>query len=325
MKYRTLGRTGLQVSELSFGAWAIGGNQHGNSDGSTKDETSVQAIHKALEVGCNFFDTADVYGFGRSEELLARGLREVGKLDQVYIASKVGSNFYESAERIVTDFSPKYIRFALEQTLKRLGRDYLDLYQLHNPSRPLIEDGQIFEVLDELKAEGKIRFYGVSIHNVPEGLACVRSGKPDTIQVVYNLFSLVQSENPAEQLFQQAKEKNVAVIVREPLANGFLTGKQRLDTTYEEGDIRSSWPSNYRSFRIRMVEALRFLEKKDEGGKLTHTLSHAALRFALEEDGVSTVIVGVKTPEQAVENFLASDLPTLTKEEHQRINKVLFG
>ncbi|MEI6044276.1 MAG: aldo/keto reductase [Chloroflexota bacterium] len=324
MKYRMLGRTGLQVSELGFGAWAIGGNQPDSYD-STKDEISIQAIHKALEVGCNFFDTADVYGFGHSEELVGRGLREAGKLKEVYIASKVGGNFYNPGGKVVTDFSPKHIRFALEQTLKRLDRDYLDLYQLHNPSRPLIEDGQIFEVLDELKAEGKIRFYGVSIHSVPEGLACLRSGKPDTIQVVYNLFSLVQSENPAEQLFPQALEQNVGITIREPLANGFLTGKQRLDTTYEPGDIRSSWPSNYRSFRIRMVEALRFLERKDQNEQLTRTLSQVALRFALKEEGVSTVIVGLKTPAQVVENFGASDLPELTKEEYQRINRVFFG
>lgn len=325
MKYRTLGRTGLQVSELGFGAWAIGGNQHGNSYGSTNDQTSVRAIKQALEMGCNFFDTADVYGFGHSEELVGRGLQEAGKLNEVYIASKVGGNFYNPGGRVTTDFSPKHIRFALEQTLKRLGRDYLDLYQLHNPSRPLIEDGQIFTALDELKAEGKIRFYGVSIHSVAEGLACLKTGKPDTIQVVYNIYSLVQSDNPAEQLFPQAQDKNVGVIVREPLANGFLTGKQRLDTTYEAGDIRASWPSNYRSFKIRIAEALRFLEQRNPAGQVTRSLTEAALRFTLDEPAISTVIVGVKTPDQVTENFVASDLPALTREENQRISKVFFG
>lgn len=325
MKYRTLGRTGLIISELSFGAWAIGGNKHGNSYGSTNDEASVQAVRSALELGCNFFDTADVYGFGHSEEVVGRALREAGRLNDVYVATKVGGNFYNAGGKVVTDFSPEYLRFALEQSLKRLGRDYVDLYQLHNPSRPLIEDGQIFEVLDDLKKEGKIRHYGVSIHSVPEGLACVKSGKPDTIQVVYNMFSLVQSENPGEQLFPHAKHNNLGVIVREPLANGFLTGKQRLDMTYEPGDIRSSWPSNYRSFKIRSAEALRFLEQKAETNQRSRTLAQAALRFALDEEGVSTVIVGVKTPEQAKENFMASDLPALTPDEVRRIGKVFFG
>jgi len=325
MKYRTLGRTGLQVSELSFGAWAIGGNQHGNSYGSTNDEISVQAIHRALELGCNFFDTADVYGLGHSEELMARGLREAGKLNQVYIATKVGGNFYNPGGRLVADFSTAYIRFALEQSLKRLGRDYVDLYQLHNPSRPLIEDGQLFEVLDSLKKEGKIRFYGVSISSVPEGLACLRNGKPDTIQTVYNLFSLVQSENPAEQLFPQAIEHNIGLILREPLANGFLTGKQRLDTTYEPGDIRSSWPSHYRSFKIRLAQALLFLEQPASNGQPARTLAQAALRYILDVPGIATVITGVKSPEQVAENLLASELPALNKEEIERINRVFFG
>ncbi len=325
MKYRTLGRTGLEVSELSFGAWAIGGNQHGNSYGSTNDEVSVKAIQKALDMGCNFFDTADVYGFGHSEELVGRGLREAGKLNEAIIATKVGGNFYHPDGRVTTDFSANHIRQAVEKSLQRLGRDYIDLYQLHNPSRPLIEDGQMFEVLDTLKSEGKIRAYGVSIHSVPEGLACLKSGKPDTIQVVYNVFSLVQSENPAEQLFAHAHDKNIGIIAREPLANGFLTGKQRLDTTYEPGDIRSSWPSNYRSYKIRSAEILRFLETKDAEGKITRSMAQAAMRFALDEKIISTVIVGVKTPEQATENFVVSDMPPLSKEEHQRVSRVFFG
>jgi aryl-alcohol dehydrogenase-like predicted oxidoreductase len=153
----------------------------------------------------------------------------------------------------------------------------------------------------------------------------LKTGKPDTIQVVYNIYSLVQSDNPAEQLFPQAQDKNVGVIVREPLANGFLTGKQRLDTTYEAGDIRASWPSHYRSFKIRIAEALRFLEQRNPAGQVTRSLTEAALRFTLDEPAISTVIVGVKTPEQVRENFVASDLPALTREENQRISKVFFG
>jgi aryl-alcohol dehydrogenase-like predicted oxidoreductase len=321
MHYRTLGRTGLQVSELSFGAWAIGGNQYGNSYGPTDDATSAKAIAKALDFGCNFFDTADVYGYGHSEEVLARGLQTAGKLNEVLIATKVGGNFYGG--KTVVDFSPAYIKTALEHSLRRLQRDYIDLYQLHNPSRILIEDGQIFEVLDELKAAGKIRHYGVSIHSVPEGLACVRSGKPDTIQLVWNMFSLAQSENPAEDLFPLAHERQVGVIAREPLANGFLTGKQRLDTKYVAGDIRSTWPLNYRSYKIRLAEALRFLEQTEDG--MSRTMSQAALRFALDEPAVSTVIVGVKTPEQATENFAVPELAPLTQAERTRINGVFFG
>ncbi len=317
MNYRTLGRTGLTISELGFGAWAVGGNQHGNSYGPTNDDTSIQAIQLATELGCNFFDTADVYGYGHSEEIVAEGLSKAGRLNDVIIATKVGGNF--TSGQTVMDFSAEHIRSAVDASLKRLGRDYIDLYQLHNPSRQIILDGDVFEVLDELKTAGKIRFYGVSAHTVAEGLACLKSGKPDTIQIVYNLSSLLQSENPAEQLFPQAQFQNIGIIAREPLANGFLTGKQTQSTTYPPGDIRSSWPSHYRAHKIRLAESLRFLEQSDR------SLTQAAIRFVLDEPAVASVLVGIKTVQQTRENFAAMTLPQLTGEEQQRIRKTLFG
>lgn len=318
MKYRTLGRTGLIISEIGFGAWAVGGNQHGNSYGATNDTTSIDAITTALELGCNFFDTADVYGYGHSEEILAAGLKKAGKLKDVIIATKVGGNF--SSGQTVMDFSADYIRKAVEASLKRLGRDYIDLYQLHNPSRQLIADSAVFKVLDELKEAGKIRFYGVSVHSVAEGMACLKSRKPDTIQIVYNLSSLLQSENPAEELFPHAREQNVGIIAREPLANGFLTGTQKAEAKYDAGDIRASWPSHYRAAKIRFAESLRFLQIS---GK--RSLTQAAIRFVLDEPAVSTTITGIKTAEQARENFAASELPALTQTEQERIQKTLFG
>ncbi|MEI7556597.1 aldo/keto reductase [Candidatus Chlorohelix sp.] len=317
MKYKTLGRTGLVVSEIGFGTWAIGGNNHGNSYGPTDDEISVKAIAKALELGCNFFDTADVYGYGHSEIVLGQGLKAAGKLNDVIIASKVGGNFYSG--KTVVDFSRDYIRKALQESLKRLQRDYIDLYQLHNPSRPVIEDGQVFEALDELKKEGLIRHYGVSIHSVQEGIACIKSGKPDTLQLVYNLTSMIQSENPAEELFPLAKESNVGIIAREPLANGFLTGKQHRDTNYEKGDIRASWPGTYRTYKINLAQKLMFLQNKER------TMTQAALRFVLDEPAISTMIVGVKTPQQAIENFIASDLTALSESDHKKVETVLLG
>lgn len=317
MKYRTLGRTGLVVSEIGFGTWAIGGNQHGNSYGSTDDDVSVEAIQKSLELGCNFFDTADVYGYGHSETILGQALAKAGKLKDVYVATKVGGNFYSG--RTVMDFSAEYIRTAVRESLKRLNRDWIDLYQLHNPSRPMIEDGQIFDVLDELKKEGLIRHYGVSIHSVPEGIACIKSNKPETVQVVYNLSSLTQSENPADELLPLAKENNIGVIVREPLANGFLTGKQKPDSKYEQGDIRASWPSHYRSYKIRVADSLKFLETP------TRSMTQAAIRFVLDEPAVSLVIVGVKTPKQAVENFNTSEISSLTEAEKKKIVATLLG
>ncbi len=317
MRKKVLGRTGLEVSEIGFGSWAIGGDGHGNSYGPTDDTTSVEAIATAVELGCNFFDTADVYGYGHSEEILGRGLRQLGKLGEVLIATKVGGNF--TSGQTVMDFSPQYITSAIEDSLRRLGRDYVDLYQLHNPSRPIINDGRVFEALDKLKAAGKIRYYGVSVHSVAEGMACLKSGKPDTIQIVYNLSSLLQSENPAEQLFPLAHDQNVGVIAREPLANGFLTGKQRADTPYLAGDIRASWPSNYRAHKIRLAESLRFLETPNR------TLAQAVLRFVLDEPAIATTLVGIKTAAQAKENLAAAALPPLSSAERERLQKTLFG
>src|SRR5256712_7670966 len=166
MKTRTLGRTGLTVSEIGFGAWAIGGNAHGNSYGPTDDELSLAAIGRALELGCNFFDTADVYGHGHSEDLLGQALR--GHRSEVIIATKVGGDFYHGTPRM--NFNSDYLEFALGKSCERLGTDYIDLYQLHNPPIQLIKDGRIFKILDRLKASGKIRHYGISIHDPQEGL-----------------------------------------------------------------------------------------------------------------------------------------------------------
>lgn len=317
MNYRTLGRTGLKVSEVGFGSWAVGGNQHGNSYGTTNDAASLKAIETALELGCNFFDTADVYGYGHSEEIVGAGLGRSGKLNDVIVATKVGGNF--TSGETVMDFSGQHIVGAIEASLKRLGRDFVDLYQLHNPSRRIISDGRIFETLDRLKEAGKIRHYGVSVHSVAEGMACLANGKPDTIQIVYNFYSRLQSDNPAEELFPHALDQNVGIIAREPLANGFLTGRQRLDAKYEPGDIRASWPSNYRAHKINLAESLRFLEQPGR------TLSQAALRFVLDEPAVATTIVGIKTEQQARENLAASDLAPLNQAEKDRIKRTLFG
>ena len=317
MEYRVLGRTGLRVSALGFGAWAIGGNSHGNSYGATDDATSVAAVQRAHALGCTFFDTADVYGYGHSEEVLGRALRESGGINDVVVATKVGGNFYGGQTKL--DFSPDYIRYAAEQSLARLSRDHIDLYQLHNPPRQVLEDGRVFEVLDALKAEGKIRYIGCSIHTPAEGIAVLRTGKFDTLQVVYNILSLVQHDNPAENLFPAAREADVAIIAREPLANGFLTGKQALETSYEPGDIRASWPPSYRSARIRVADSLRFLQTPER------TLTQAAIRFALDEPSIATVLVGVKSPTQAAENFAVGTQPPLSADEMSRINGVFFG
>lgn len=313
MNFRTLGRTGLKVSEVGFGAWAIGGNRFGNSYGPTDDDESEAAIAKALALGCTFFDTADVYGHGHSEELLGE---VIGGDPNIFIATKVGGSYmYNDPQIGHINFSPQFIRFACQESLKRLRRDCIDLYQLHNPNIDLIRDGRVFAALDQLKSEGLIRFYGVSIFTPEEGIACIQNGSPDTLQVVYNIFF----QAPAQELFPLAKRNNIGIIAREPLANGFLTGKYRDNASFAPGDIRARWPQQHLLAYVRAAQALAFLQKDGR------SLAQAAIRFVLDQDAVSTVIPGAKKETHVEENLAASDLAPLSEDAHQQIRKVLFG
>ncbi len=310
MKYREFGNSGISVSEVGFGSWAIGGNEHGNSYGYTDDKVSAEAIERALELGCNFFDTADVYGLGHSEELLGKALK--AHRHNVVIATKVGADFYGGAGH--QDFTDKYIRYAIDKSLTRLKTDYIDVYQLHNPPLKLIEQPETYQIFDELKREGKIRTWGLSIFDPIEGLVALKSGRPDCLQLVYNIFS----QKAAEELLQRAREANCAVIAREPLANGFLTGKYQGDSSFESGDIRHAWPRNFIQARTLAAERLR---STMPGSRLS--LAQLALRFVLACEAVSVVIPGIKTADQAEENLTASDLPALNQAELAQINELL--
>jgi aryl-alcohol dehydrogenase-like predicted oxidoreductase len=287
---RTLGRTGLSVSEIGFGAWAIGGNAFGNSYGATDDAESTRAIRRAFELGCNFFDTADVYGHGHSESLLGAALHDVR--DQVFIATKVGGNFYDGD--VHSDFTPAYLRFAVESSLGRLRTDRIDLLQLHNPPMRLISDRATYEPLEEMKGEGLIRFYGVSVHPPEEGMAAVQATMPDTVQIVYNL-----ARREAEDTFlPTAQAATVGVIAREPLANGFLAGRYHADSTWQRGDIRSRMPRPY----VAQLSALgqRVRELAEKSGM---TASQLALKFVLDRTEIACAIVGMKTVQQVEENL----------------------
>lgn len=302
MNYRDLGRTGIKVSEVGFGAWAIGGNRHGNSYGVTDDKVSLEALEKAFELGCNFFDTADVYGWGHSEELIGRAFR--GKRDRVVIATKVGSDFYQGFG--FQTFDESYIRFALEKSLERLKTDYIDLYQLHNPPTSLIENEETYHVLLKLKNEGKIRAWGLSVRNSRDGQLALMTAKPDSIQVPYNIFVFGMEKD----LFPLTNQIGCAVIAREPLSNGFLTGKYDVDASFEAGDIRKGWPRDFINARVKATQRLAFLERNG-----SRTLSQAALQWILKNSSVSAVIPGIKTPEQAIEDLGAPDAPALTAED----------
>jgi aryl-alcohol dehydrogenase-like predicted oxidoreductase len=316
---RILGRTGLPVSEIGFGGWAIGGNAYGNSYGPTDDAEAKRAVRRAYELGCNFFDTADVYGHGHSETLIGEALSDVR--DQVIIATKVGGNFYNrdvhplfrervsqavgrpldeiEADAILpvthdANFTPAYLRFAVERSLDRLGTDYVDLLQLHNPSLTVIATMETYEVLEELKRDGRIRFYGVSVHPPEEGIAAINATMPDTVQIVYNLAR----REAEDAFFPAARAASVGVIAREPLANGFLAGRYAPDSSWERGDIRGRMPRPY----IAQITALgqRVKELADKSGL---TAAQLALKFVLDQSDVAVVIVGMKTVQQVDENL----------------------
>ena len=305
MQYRILGKTGLKVSEVGFGAWAIGGNAHGNSYGPTDDARSLGAIKRSLDLGCTVFDTADVYGHGHSEELLGQALQ--GSRPDVVIATKVGGDFYHGSPRM--NFTPEYLEFALGKSLERLQTDYVDLYQLHNPPLQLVKDGRVFKILEKLKTSGKIRHIGVSIHDPQEGLAAMKTGIVEAIQVVFNVLR----QEAKNQLFREATRSNVGIIAREPLANGFLAGKLNSDSVFVQGDIRHNFPREYISQLTLAAEKLRFMESKNR------TLAQAAIRFVLDHKEISTVIPGTKTSEQVNEDFASSGIQPLTGEELLRI------
>ncbi|MBN1688728.1 MAG: aldo/keto reductase [Candidatus Omnitrophica bacterium] len=299
MNYRRLGRTGLKVSEIGFGCWAIGGTSYGP----TKDEDSLLALETAWNAGVNFFDTADTYGHGHSEELLARFLKGKPR-DKVVLASKVGWDFYHGGSK--KNFSPDYIEFACEQSLKRLGVETLDLYQLHNPKLELIQQGEVWGVLEKLKTSGKIRYIGVSIHREEEGLAVMEDGCVDTLQLVFNLIE----QDHAERVFPAAKENDIGILAREPLACGLLSGKYSPEHQFLKTDHRNRWTQEKRTLDYEKIERLRAILATDR-----LSMVQAALEYILQFDAVSTVIPGAKTKEQVLENLKATLDPKLRIQE----------
>jgi aryl-alcohol dehydrogenase-like predicted oxidoreductase len=318
---RVLGRTGLRVSEIGFGGWAIGGNAFGNSYGPTDDAESKRAVRRAYDLGCTFFDSADVYGHGHSEEVLGEVLQ--GVRDKIIVATKVGGNFYnrdvhpllvervaqtvgrplDEIERGATlpvthdvNFTAPYVRFAVERSLARLRTDYIDLLQLHNPPINVISTMETYEVLEQLKREGLIRFYGVSVHPPEEGIAAVNATMPDTVQIVHNLAR----REAEDAFFPAAHAANVGVIVREPLANGFLAGKYAPDSTWERGDIRARMPRPY----VAQLAALgqRVKELAEKSGL---SAAQLALKFVLDRTDIACAIVGMKTVQQVDDNLNA--------------------
>jgi aryl-alcohol dehydrogenase-like predicted oxidoreductase len=317
MKERRLGKTGLRVSEIGFGCWAIGGNAYGP----VRDQDSLEALGIAYDSGVNFFDTADIYGEGRSEEILGKFLKDKSR-DRLILATKCGWDFYPSSQKPAfllsglsgkpdlpghrKNFDAGYIRFACEQSLKRLGTDVIDLFQLHNPSLELIQKGDLVTVLQGLKKEGKIRFIGISVHTEVEAFAALQDPRVHAIQIILNLLD----QRMVERILPEAEKKDVGVIAREPLASGLLTGKYAPSHEFPKDDHRRRW---VREKREADGQKIQCLQKALKNKKIP--LAQAALEFTLAFEAVSTVIPGAKTGPQVLENVTASLQPALSRED----------
>lgn len=311
LQMRLLGRTGLKISEIGFGAWGIGGGYtiagRGIGYGTTDDAISLAALQRAFELGVNFVDTADAYGAGHSEELIGKAIKLSPR--RVHVATKVGT-VRRDPEASIKDFSRNYIKVACNRSLERLGVTIIDLYQLHNPPLAVIENNEIWDTLRELKDTSKIAHYGISVGSPQEGILAIEKGEAETVQVIYNLLD----REAAKDLFAVAERKSVGIIARSPLVSGLLAGKIAPSHRFAENDHRKdAYPPDKLEPLLQRVETFRFLET---GGR---TLGQAALRFSLAHPAVSVVIPGIKTPAQAEENVHAAFVKNLSEDELKRI------
>ncbi len=308
MNYRTLGRCGVKVSEIGVGGWAIGGpSQSAGIEfgwGEVPEEEAIAAVRRARELGVNLFDTADVYGKGRSEEILGKAL--AGDAGDTYVASKVGN--VTRGGRLAKDFSRAYIERSCEASLRRLRREAIDLYQLHNPGVKEIRTGDWPDTMERLCEQGKIRWYGVSIFKPSEALAVLERDCGHTLQLVYNALR----QEMAEDVLPRAQGKNFGVIARVPLYYGLLAGKFSAETIFPVNDHRSHTlpPERMRELAPRAAKFARLASGAGEASP-----ARWALRFALSHPGVATTIPGTRNAGQAEQNALASDGTSLPPEQ----------
>ncbi len=304
MQYRTLGSTGYDVSEIGFGAWAIGADW-----GSVDDDTAMAALHAAVDAGVNFIDTADVYGDGRSERFVARLVRERSEVDLV-VATKAGRRL---DPHTADGYTGANIERFIDRSLTNLRVDTLDLVQLHCPPTDVYYQPELFEALDVIKAKGKIRHYGVSVERVEEAMKAIEYPGVETVQIIYNMFR----QRPAERFFDMAKNANVGIIVRVPLASGLLSGRMNANTVFAADDHRA-YNRHGEAFDVGETFAgVPFETGLDAVSELSDlkpegsTMAQFALRWILMSDAVSTAIPGAKNPEQAIANASVSELPPI--------------
>jgi aryl-alcohol dehydrogenase-like predicted oxidoreductase len=313
MNYRKFGKTALSVSEIGFGAWGIGGpamvGDVAIGWGDVDDNTSIKALNRSYDLGINFYDTADFYGFGHSEEIIGNVF---GNRDDVIIASKVGHRVED--EKILLDYTKKHILKSCAESLKRLKRDKIDYYQLHSAKLEHLQNGECIEAMEQLKSEGKIRYWGISLNTFnpyPEAEYLIEKDLADGFQLVLNIIN-----QRSLKLIDSAYQKGYGVIARIPLQFGLLTGKFTYKTTFNKND--------HRHFRLPPEFLTRLLEAINDvweiAAKYNVDKSTFALSFILNHSGVSTVIPGIKTPAQAEKNTQA--LISISEEDMNFIHQL---
>jgi aryl-alcohol dehydrogenase-like predicted oxidoreductase len=314
MQYRELGRTGYKVSTISFGAWAIGG-----AWGSVEDKDSLAALHRSLDLGVNFFDTADVYGDGRSERLLAQLRKE--RKEKFYIATKAGRRLPKQEAR---GYSRENLTAFIDRSLKNLETEPIDLLQLHCPPMEVYYMPEIFGMLDDFVKAGKLRYYGVSVEKVEEALKAIEFPGVQSVQIIFNMFR----QRPGDLFFAEAQRKRVGILARLPLSSGMLSGKLNRSSAFEATDHRAFNRHGEAFDRgetfsgvdyergLEVVEMLRPLIPKSA------TLAQLALRWILMFPAVTCAIPGAKRASQAEENAAAADLPPIPPETMDKIRGI---
>ena len=314
MQYRELGRTGWNVSTISFGAWAIGGTW-----GDVKDEESLAALHRALDLGVNLFDTADVYGDGRSEQLLAQLRKE--RNEPFYVATKAGRRL---DPHVASGYTRENLTAFVERSLKNLEVEAIDLLQLHCPPTQVFYMPEVFDVLDGLVKEGKLRYYGVSVEKVEEALKAIEYPNVQTVQIIFNIFR----QRPLDLFFGEAQRRKIGILARVPLSSGMLTGKMSRASTFAEDDHRQFNRQGESFDRGETFSGLDYgigLQAVEEVRSLVPanvTMSQLALRWILMFPAVTCAIPGAKRPSQVEENVAAADLPELSDSTMNQIRDI---
>lgn len=315
MEYRALGRTGWNISAIGFGAWGIGGDAWGTTD----DQTSLATLHKAIDLGVNFIDTADVYGDGHSERLIAQ-VRQ-SRSEELIIATKAGRRLNP---HVAEGYNRENLTAFVERSLRNLATEALDLLQLHCPPSAVYEMPEVFGILDDLVQQGKVRFYGVSVERVDEALRAISYPRVQSVQIIFNMFRL----KPAEVFFAAARERQIGILARVPLASGLLSGKFTAMTQFAQNDHRTynrhgeafdqgeTFSGVEYETGLQAVEELRQLVP--EGA----TLAQLALRWILMFPEVTTAIPGAKTPAQAEQNVQATLMPALDPATMSRVQDI---